>query len=70
MSARDGGTLSPKHALLVAAKATFSVGLLVFLFRRIPLDQFATAVRGVAQNWPQFQTVSPLPQTQGQTTTP
>ena len=51
MSAREGGALGPKHALLVGAKALVSLGLLLFLFRRIPLDQFATAVRGVRYEW-------------------
>ncbi|MBI1797156.1 MAG: flippase-like domain-containing protein [Candidatus Eisenbacteria bacterium] len=40
-----------RHALLLGAKALVSAGLLVFLFRRIPLDQFAVAVRGVRPGW-------------------
>ena len=47
MTAGEGVTLSRKHVLLVVAKAIVSLGLLVFLLRRIPLDQFATAARGV-----------------------
>jgi glycosyltransferase 2 family protein len=46
MTAREG-TLNRNHVLLAAAKAVVSVGLLLFLFKRIPLDQFATAARGV-----------------------
>ena len=51
MTAREGGGLGGKHALIVLAKAIVSVGLLAFLFKRIPLDQFALAARGVHFNW-------------------
>ncbi|MEK7329919.1 MAG: lysylphosphatidylglycerol synthase transmembrane domain-containing protein [Candidatus Eisenbacteria bacterium] len=51
MTVREGGRLGGKHALMVVAKAIVSVGLLVFLFKRIPLDQFATAARDVRFEW-------------------
>ncbi len=51
MNAREGGTVGMNHALLVIAKAIVSVGLLLFLFKRIPLDQFATAARDVRYPW-------------------
>jgi uncharacterized membrane protein YbhN (UPF0104 family) len=40
-----------RHAALVLAKAVVSVGLLLVLFKRIPLDQFAIAARGVRLEW-------------------
>ena len=51
MSAREGGTLNRKHVLFAVIKGVISVGLLLFLFRRIPLDQFAEAARGVRGGW-------------------
>ncbi|MGH7730173.1 MAG: lysylphosphatidylglycerol synthase transmembrane domain-containing protein, partial [Candidatus Eiseniibacteriota bacterium] len=51
VTAREGPVLRRKHILLAAAKAVVSVGLLLFLFRRIPIDQFATAARGVRGEW-------------------
>jgi uncharacterized membrane protein YbhN (UPF0104 family) len=51
VTAREGGGLGGKHALMVVAKAIVSVGLLAFLFQRIPLDQFASAARGVRFEW-------------------
>lgn len=51
MTAREGGVLGGKRALMVVAKAIVSVGLLTFLFRRIPLDQFASAASGVRFEW-------------------
>ena len=51
MTAREGGTLGGRHALLVAAKAIVSVGLLAFLFRRTPFDQFASTARDVRVDW-------------------
>jgi len=51
MTVREPVTLNRNHILLAAAKAVVSVGLLLFLFKRIPLDQFATAVRGVRGEW-------------------
>ena len=47
----DGGTISRNHVLLALAKGIVSVGLLLFLFKRIPLEQFATAARGVRGEW-------------------
>ena len=40
-----------KHVLLLALKIVFSLGLLYWLFRRIPLDQFAAAVHGASRGW-------------------
>jgi uncharacterized membrane protein YbhN (UPF0104 family) len=51
MTVREGGTINRNHVLLALAKAIVSVGLLLFLFKRIPLDQFATAARGVRGEW-------------------
>jgi uncharacterized membrane protein YbhN (UPF0104 family) len=51
VTARARGALGGRHALTVVAKAIVSAGLLVFLFKRIPLDQFATAARGVRFEW-------------------
>jgi uncharacterized protein (TIRG00374 family) len=51
MSGREGGSSHAKHALLLGAKALFSVGLLVFLFRRVSLDQFAKAALGAHYEW-------------------
>ena len=51
MSTGENTTLGMKHALIVLAKAIVSVGLLLFLFKRIPLDSFATAARGVRYEW-------------------
>ena len=48
MSPREEGGVSRKTVLMIAAKAIVSVGLMVFLFRRIPLDQFATAARAAS----------------------
>ena len=49
--ARAEGKLGMKHALFIVAKAIVSIGLLLFLFARTPLDQFATAARGVRGDW-------------------
>lgn len=51
MTTREGGTLDRKHVWMVAAKAVVSVGLLAFLFRRIPIDQFVTTARDVRLEW-------------------
>jgi uncharacterized membrane protein YbhN (UPF0104 family) len=51
VTAREDGKISMKHALLIGAKALVSVGLLAFLFARIPLDQFANAARDVRPEW-------------------
>jgi hypothetical protein len=48
---REGGTITRGHVMLAAAKGIVSVGLLMFLFKRIPLDQFAIAARGVRWVW-------------------
>jgi hypothetical protein len=45
------GGLKPRHALLALAKALVSVGLLVFLFRRIPFDQFLVTARHMQVAW-------------------
>jgi hypothetical protein len=51
VSAREGGAIGRQHVLLAVAKAIVSAGLLLFLFKRIPLDQFAVAARGVRAEW-------------------
>jgi uncharacterized membrane protein YbhN (UPF0104 family) len=51
MTVPERATLNRNHLLLAAAKAVVSAGLLLFLFKRIPLDQFATAARGVRGDW-------------------
>ena len=51
MTAREGGAIRRKHVVLALAKAVVSVGLLLFLFKRIPLGQFAEAARGVQAGW-------------------
>ncbi len=51
MSAREAGGITRNHVLLALAKAVVSVGLLLFLFKRIPLDQFAEAARDVRGGW-------------------
>lgn len=50
MSGGEGG-VPRSHLLLAAAKALVSIGLLLFLFKRIPLDQVASAARGVRPGW-------------------
>ncbi len=51
MTARARGAINRNHVLLATAKAVVSVGLLLFLFKRIPLEQFATAARSVRGDW-------------------
>ena len=51
MMAGEDGKLGPRHLALIGVKALVSVGLLVFLFARTPLDQFANAARGVQAEW-------------------
>lgn len=51
MSAREPGGIRRSHVLLALGKAVVSAGLLLFLFKRIPLDQFAEAARGVRPEW-------------------
>jgi len=48
---REKSGVRPGHLVLAAAKALVSAGLLLFLFKRIPLDQFAVAVRQVRPPW-------------------
>jgi glycosyltransferase 2 family protein len=50
VTAREG-PLNRRHVLFVAAKAIVSAALLLVLFQRIPLDQFANAARGVRPWW-------------------
>ena len=47
----SGGGLKPRHVLLLLAKALVSIGLLVFLFRGIPLDQFLVTARHARPAW-------------------
>jgi uncharacterized membrane protein YbhN (UPF0104 family) len=48
MATAEGGKLRARHVLLLLAKLVVSVGLMFFLFKRIPLDQFAITARGVS----------------------
>jgi uncharacterized membrane protein YbhN (UPF0104 family) len=51
VSTPEPARIRRSHVVLAAAKAVVSAGLLLFLFKRIPLDQFATAARGVQPQW-------------------
>jgi uncharacterized membrane protein YbhN (UPF0104 family) len=48
---KEKSGVRPGHLVLAGVKALVSVGLLLFLFKRIPLDQFAVAARGVRPPW-------------------
>ena len=48
---KERSGVRPGHLVLAGVKALVSVGLLLFLFKRIPLDQFAVAARGVRPGW-------------------